>query len=72
MNTSDRGGTDRGGGARRLTPSAMIWITRSQGAACSACGKAIPADQAQYEVVISGHELRLDRDCFRRRMDELT
>jgi len=50
----------------------MIWITRSQRAACNACGKTIPHDQAQYEVVISGREMRLDRDCFRRRMDELT
>jgi len=50
----------------------MIWITRSEGAACHTCGKTIPRDQTQYEVVINGSEMRLDRDCFRRRMEELT
>jgi hypothetical protein len=47
-------------------------LSAVKGATCDACGEAIPPDQAQYEVVISGHEMRLDRDCFRRRMDELT
>ena len=70
MNGSDRGGAE--GGARRLTPSVMIWLTRSQGAACDACGKTIAVGESQYEVVANGREMRLDRDCFRRQMDELT
>jgi hypothetical protein len=68
-----RPASDRGRDTpRRLRSRFTIWIIRSQGATCDACGEAIPPDQAQYEVVISGHEMRLDRDCFRRRMDELT
>jgi hypothetical protein len=50
----------------------MVWITRGQGAICDGCGKPIPHDEAQYEVITNGREMRLDRDCFRRRMDELT
>jgi len=56
---------------RRLAPSVMIWITRSHGEACDACGQTIPVDQTQFEIVTNGREMRLDRDCFRRRMDEL-
>jgi hypothetical protein len=67
--TSDRGGSK----PRRILPSVMIWITLSQGAACDACGKTIPVRDSQYEVVMqNGREVRLDRDCFRRRIDELT
>jgi hypothetical protein len=57
--------------ARRRSPSAIIWITRSHGTACDECGKAIRIDEPQYDVVTDGREMHLDRDCFRRRMDEL-
>jgi hypothetical protein len=50
----------------------MVWITRGQGAICDGCGKTIPHDEAQYEVITNGREMRLDRECFRRRMEELT
>src|SRR5262249_1109697 len=59
------------GRPRRRAPAVMIWITRSEGAACDACRKTIPVDQSQYEVVTNGRETRLDRDCFRRRMEKL-
>jgi len=49
----------------------MIWISRGQGAACDACGKTILVGEPQYELVANGREMRLDRDCFRRRMEEL-
>jgi len=50
----------------------MVWITHGQGAICDGCGKPIPHDEAQYEVITKGREMHLDRECFRRRMDELT
>ena len=67
FDASERGGSR----PRRLRPSVMIWLTRSPGAVCDACGKAIREGESQYEVVANDKELRLDRDCFRRRMDEL-
>jgi hypothetical protein len=57
---------------RRLRNGFTIWITPSQGETCDACGNAIPGYEPQYEVVISGREMRLDRDCFRRRVEEIT
>src|SRR5262245_7201315 len=59
------------GRPRGRAPAVMIWITRSEGAHCDVCSKAIPVDQSQYEVVLDGRELRLDRECFQRRMQEL-
>jgi hypothetical protein len=56
---------------RRLAPSAVIWIARGQGATCDRCGKAIPADEPQYDVITDGVEMHLDRDCFQRRMEQL-
>ena len=49
-----------------------VWITRSQGEACDACGRPIPVEQSQYELVMkNGHEMRLDRTCLQRQMQEL-
>jgi hypothetical protein len=50
---------------------AAMWITGSEGMICESCGKTIPVGHPQYEIVTNGDELRLDRDCFLRRMKEL-
>jgi len=51
---------------------AALWITRSHGAACDACGRTIPVDWPQYELVMkSGREIRFDRTCLQRHMQEL-
>jgi hypothetical protein len=49
----------------------VIWIARGHGATCDRCGKAIPADEPQYDVITDGVEMHLDRDCFQRRMEQL-
>ena len=55
-----------------LSGRATVWITRSHGVACDACGRTIPANWSQYEVAMkNGGEIRLDRTCLQRQMQEL-
>ncbi len=39
-----------------------VWIRPAAGAACDACGKAIPHGEAEF--VIGADDLRLDRRCY--------
>jgi hypothetical protein len=66
------GGRERRADVPIRAPTFAVWITRGQGAACDACGKTITSDESQYQLVAKEREMRLDRDCFRRRMDGLT
>jgi len=76
----DSGKSQNGAMTRRLdgpgwfavSGRATVWITRSHGVACDACGRTIPANWSQYEVAMkNGGEIRLDRTCLQRQMQEL-
>ena len=67
------GGHDRSGWHALLSPEGVVtvWITRSHGEACDACGRTIPVEQSQYALVMkNGHEIRLDRTCLQRQIQQ--
>jgi hypothetical protein len=58
------------GASDAMEPTPLsLWIAPSSGRACEACGQQIVAGHMEYVLVGGGREMRLDRACYRQRME---
>jgi|SRR5689334_19604255 len=55
-----------GGNDERMSPRSYIWIAPSDGCDCDVCGRAIPAGEVEYQLVVDGRQISVDRACYRR------
>jgi hypothetical protein len=52
------------------TPS-YVWVGPCRGATCEVCDRQIVNGETEFVIVARGREMRLDRDCFQRRVKAL-